>query len=94
MADLLKVTVERADGTRSTYPVLPRTRVDFERQFKTPLGFFSHEPYDERLYWMAWSAEKVSGAVVKPFESWLDGISAVEIEEEPGPLESPAPTPD
>jgi hypothetical protein len=87
MADLLKVSVERIDGEKAVYPVLPKTRVNFERQFRTPLGHFVQEPYDERLYWMAWDAEKVSGKVVKPFDSWLDDIAAVEIVEEPAPLD-------
>lgn len=93
MANLLKVKVERQDGSTDTYSVLPRSRVDFERQWKVPLGFYVQEPYDERLYWLAWSAEKVSGKVVKPFEGWLDEIAAVEIEEEAPPLVGePTPT--
>lgn len=87
MADLLKITVERISGEKSTYPVLPRSRVDYERQFHAPLGHFGAEPYDERLYWLGWSAEKVAGKVVKPFEGWLDEIAAVMIEDEPAPLD-------
>lgn len=83
-----KVRVIRDDGTSDLYPVRPKTIVAFERNFKIGLSnAFTKEQKQEHVYWLGWDAEKSSGAVVKPFESWLDGILSVEIEAEKLPLD-------
>jgi hypothetical protein len=33
----------------------------------------------EYVYWLAWKAMQDSGAVVKPFEQWLDTVKSVEM---------------
>lgn len=92
MAALMKVTVEKVDGSKDTYPILPVTQVAFERQFKCGLGSLASDARMEYLYWLAWDAEKRAGKVVKPFDGWLDDLVSVEEEEEAAPLGSPSPT--
>ena len=88
MAAVMKVTVEKTDGSRNTYAVLPKTQVAFERHFKVGLAAAQGENARlEFVYWLAWDAEHTAGNVVKPFDSWLDDIVAVEPESDPGPLE-------
>lgn len=86
-----RVKVTKSDGTPCTYPVLPTTIVAFERNFKTGLAMaFSNEQKMEHLFWLGWDAERRSGAVVKPFDEWLDTISLVEIETDTVPLDATA----
>lgn len=86
MATFMKLKVERADGTTQTYPVLPVTIVAYERHFSQGMGQFGVDMRMEHLYWLAWDAEKRTGAVVKPFDGWLEEIANVEAEDESRPL--------
>jgi len=75
--------VVRADG-ETDYRLNPAVVVAFERQFKMGIGkAFATEQKAEHLYWLAWKAEQASGAVVKPFDGWLETIADVQMVEEP-----------
>lgn len=90
----MKVVVEKTDGQKRTYPILPKTQVAFEREFNVGLGSLAVDTRLEYIYWLAWHAEKTSGAVVKLFNDWLDDVASVEPEEDQVPLgqQSPSPT--
>jgi hypothetical protein len=81
MITLWKVNVVHADGTKATYDVSPRTIVAFERHFKMGLAAaFAKDMKYEHTYWLAWEAERQAGVVVKPFDSWLEGVSGVDVD--------------
>ena len=44
---------------------------------------FSTEQKAEHMYWLAWKCVANSGAVVKPFEGWLETVVDVQMVEEP-----------
>jgi uncharacterized NAD(P)/FAD-binding protein YdhS len=84
----LSLRVVKTDGSDLTLPVAPKTVVAFERQFGMGIGkAFQTEQKAEHLYWMAWKAQANSGAVVKPFDGWLDDVVSVElVEQDAAPL--------
>jgi hypothetical protein len=47
---------------------------------------FSTEQKMEHLYWLGWKAQQSSGAVVKPFDGWLDTVDSVEVVDADSPL--------
>ena len=49
-----------------------KTAIAFEREFKTTLaGAFSNDPSIEHICWLAWTATRESGRVVKLFDEWV-----------------------
>lgn len=87
----MKVVIEKADGSKRTVPVLPKTQVAFERHFGMGLGAMASENRLEHIYWLAWDAEHTAGHVVKPFDGWLEDVVAVDLEDDAAPLEAPRP---
>ncbi len=83
----LTLRVETED-TSGDYAVGPRTQVAFEREWKVGLPkAFGDGQKMEYVYWLAWKAMQDSGAVVKPFEQWLDTVKSVEmVGADDGPL--------
>lgn len=80
----LRVTVA---GDSHEYQVGPKVQVAFEREWKTGLPkAFSSEQRMEHLYWLGWKAQQSSGAVVKPFDGWLETVDSVEVVEADSPL--------
>jgi hypothetical protein len=79
----LTLRVVTADSERD-YRLTPSVVVAFERQFGMGIGkAFSSEQKAEHLYWLAWKSEQQTGAVVKPFDSWLESVVDVEMVEQP-----------
>jgi hypothetical protein len=79
----LTLKVVTADGERD-YRLTPATVVAFERQFGMGIGkAFAAEQKAEHVYWLAWKAMQQSGAVVKPFDGWLETVVEVQMVEEP-----------
>lgn len=78
---MIKIRVTKASGEVSEYDVTPALEYSFEQQFKT--GFhkrFRDEEKQSDIYWLAWEAERRSGATVPPFgEKYLENLSRVEI---------------
>jgi hypothetical protein len=74
-------------GDTNEYTVGPKVQVAFEREWKVGMPkAFSSDQKVEHIYWIAWKAQQASGAVVKPFDSWIDGLEAVEIVQADSPL--------
>ena len=83
----ISVTVKRKDGTTESFPVYADSQIAFERWAKTSISAAfdpSQKPKMESLYYLAWLAEKNSGAVVKTFDEWIKNIAAVGHEDGPG----------
>lgn len=77
----LKLTVVTADGSES-FAVTPKVQVEFERQYKIGIArAFQDELKVEHIYWLAWKAMHYAGRVVKPFDSWLDEVVDVQMED-------------
>jgi len=75
------------DSSSGEYQVGPKVQVAFEREWKVGLPkAFGDQQRLEHLYWIAWKAMEASGAVVKPFEAWLDTVQSVEMVGQDGPL--------
>ena len=56
-----------------TVSISLKTAIAFEREFKTTLaGAFSNDPSIEHICWLAWTATRESGRVVKLFD---EGVS-------------------
>ena len=73
----LRVTT---DGRSEDIVVGPKVQVAFEREWKVGLPkAFGADQRLEYVYWLAWKAIKESGAVVKPFDGWLDTVENVEM---------------
>ena len=72
MIELVRVTVDKRDGTSNTYEIFPEAIAAIEAF--TGLGFFQvFAPENQKLnnfYYCAWAAEKDNGNVVKPFEQY------------------------
>jgi hypothetical protein len=81
----ISVTVERRDGTREEFPVLPPTVIAFERWAKMGIGqaFAGDSAKFEHIYYLAWLAEKESGNVVKVFDEWLKNVADVDVLDSP-----------
>ena len=93
MAALMTVVVTKTSGPPATYTILPVTIVAFERQFGTGIGSLATDTRMEYIYWLAWHAEKTSGAIVKLFDDWLNDVESVEAVDDAAPLASPGVTP-
>ena len=75
------------NGETNEYVVGPKVQVAFEREWKVGMPkALTNDQRMEHLYWLAWKAQQASGAVVKPFDGWLDGVEAVEVVEGESPL--------
>jgi hypothetical protein len=62
-----------------TIPVTARGAINFERQFKTGITkAFADQQKMEHLYWLGWEQTRLSGKVVKPFDTWLDQVIKVQ----------------
>lgn len=83
------ITVDHSDGSSAKLDIKPSTIVAFERQYGVGLGAIADGKM-EYVYWLAWHAEKLSGAVVKPFEGWLEDIEGVDLADDAVPTEAPA----
>ena len=83
--DGLKIRVRTTDGTDATYSLRPRVIVEFEQKYQKGLAkLIAEEQKLEHIYFLAWSAMKDSGKVVKPFgEAFLDTLDSVELETDP-----------
>ena len=86
------------DSDAYTVSISLKTAIAFEREFKTTLaGAFSNDPSIEHICWLAWTATRESGRVVKLFDEWgsteIADITLVESEpdfltSEPQPIQS------
>jgi len=70
-----------------TVSISLKTAISFEREFKTTLaGAFSDNPSIEHICWLAWTATRESGRVVKLFDEWvsteIDDITLLESEKD------------
>ena len=81
----ISVTVERRDGNREEFPVLPPTVIAFERWAKMGIGqaFAGNTAKFEHIYYLAWLAEKDSGNTVKVFDEWLKNVADVDVVDVP-----------
>lgn len=71
-----------------------KTAIAFEREFKTTLaGAFSNDPSIEHICWLAWTATRESGRVVKLFDEWVSTEIAdiTLVESDPDFLDGQAP---
>lgn len=67
------------DGSEAEYPVTPKVEVDFERKFGLGIGKAFEQQKREHQHYLAWLAVKASGAVVKPFDGWLETVENTEV---------------
>ena len=74
------------DGTEAEYPVTPKVEVEFERKFGVGIGKAFQEQKREHQHYLAWLAVKASGAVVKPFDGWLETVENTEVTVAADPL--------
>ncbi|HEY7824858.1 MAG TPA: hypothetical protein VIG24_18610 [Acidimicrobiia bacterium] len=66
-------------GSVSEFPVTPKVEVEFERKFGMGIGKAFQEMKREHQHYLCWLAMKQSGAIVKPFDGWLDEIESTEV---------------
>jgi hypothetical protein len=78
----IRVTVEKRDGSVNTYDVFPTAISDFEEFVKMGLvsAFSEANSRMSNLYYLAWLAEKDSGAVVKTYENYKKELAHVSVE--------------
>jgi len=83
--DGLKVRVRTTDGMDSTYALRPRVIVEFEQKYQKGLAkLIAEEQKLEHIYFLAWSAMKHGGKVVKPFgPDFLDTLEEVTLVTDP-----------
>lgn len=87
--DGLQIKAKTTDGVEGVYSLRPRSIVAFEQKFgKGFAKLLSEDQRLEHVYFLAWSAMKDSGKVVKPWgEGFLDTLESVELVVDPN-LES------
>jgi hypothetical protein len=66
-------------GEELEFPVSPKVEVEFERKFGMGIGKAFNEQKREHQHYLAYLAMKASGAVVKPFDGWLDEVENTEV---------------
>ena len=83
--DGLKIRVKTTDGMDATYSLRPRIIVEFETKYNKGLAkLIAEEQKLEHIYFLAWSAMKHNGRVVKPFGSdFLDTLEEVSLVTDP-----------
>lgn len=83
--DGLYIKVKTNDGTEGTYSLRPRSIVAFEQKFNKGFAkLLSEDQKLEHIYFLAWSALKDAGKVVKPWgEGFLDTLDSVELVTDP-----------
>jgi hypothetical protein len=83
--DGLFIKVTTSDGESGTYPLRPKSLVAFENKYNKGFAkLLTEDQKMEHIYFLAWSALKDSGKVVKPFgDAFLDTLDSVELETDP-----------
>ena len=83
--DGLYIKVKTNDGTEGTYSLRPRSIVAFEQKFNKGFAkLLSEDQKLEHIYFLAWSALKDAGKVVKPWgDGFLDTLDSVELVTDP-----------
>jgi len=83
--DGLKIKVKTTDGDEGVYSLRPKTLVAFENKYNRGFAkLLTEDQKMEHIYFLAWSAMKDSGKVVKPFgDAFLDTLESVELETDP-----------
>ena len=83
--DGLQIKVKTNDGNEDTYSLRPRSIVAFEQKFNKGFAkLLSEDQKLEHIYFLAWSAMKDGGKVVKPWgDSFLDTLDSVELVVDP-----------
>jgi hypothetical protein len=83
--DGLKIKVKTSDGDEGVYSLRPKTLVAFETKYNRGFAkLLTEDKKMEHIYFLAWSAMKDSGKVVKPFgDAFLDTLESVELETDP-----------
>jgi hypothetical protein len=74
----IKLQVQPPEGDAYTVSISLKTAIAFEREFKTTLaGAFSDNPSIEHICWLAWTATRESGRVVKLFDEWVSEVQDI-----------------
>lgn len=83
--DGLQIKAKTTDGVEAVYSLRPRSIVAFEQKFgKGFAKLLSEDQKLEHIYFLAWSAMKDSGKVVKPWgDGFLDTLESVELVVDP-----------
>jgi hypothetical protein len=83
--DGLQIKVKTTDDLEAVYSLRPRSIVAFEQKFgKGFAKLLSEDQRLEHIYFLAWSAMKDSGKVVKPWgDGFLDTLDSVELVVDP-----------
>ena len=84
----IRLQVEPPEGAAYTVAISLKTAIAFEREFKTTLsGAFSQDPSIEHIAWLAWTATKEQGRVVKLFDEWVADLKDITlVDDTPDPL--------
>jgi len=92
MIELVRVTVDKRDGSSEEYEIFPEAIAAIESF--AGIGFFQiFAPENQRVnvfYFCAWAAEKDNGRTVKPFEQYRKELRNVrftfpKVEDSPSP---------
>ena len=74
----IRLRVQPPEGDAYTVSISLKTAIAFEREFKTTLaGAFSNDPSIEHICWLAWTATRESGRVVKLFDDWVSEVQDI-----------------
>jgi hypothetical protein len=89
----IRLQVQPPEGDAYIVSISLKTAIAFEREFKTTLaGAFSTNPSIEHICWLAWTATRESGRVVKLFDEWVSEVQDITlIEAEADFLDEQAP---
>ncbi len=78
----IRLQVQPPEGDAYTVSISLKTAIAFEREFKTTLaGAFSDNPSIEHICWLAWTATRESGRVVKLFDEWVAEVVDITLQE-------------
>jgi hypothetical protein len=77
----IKLRVVMSNGDMDEYTITPKVQVEFERQYKTGIAkaFDADSMKMEYIYWVGWKAAHYAGKSPKPFDSWLDDVTNIEV---------------
>jgi hypothetical protein len=83
--DGLQIKIKTNDGTEGNFSLRPKSIVAFEQKFgKGFAKLLGEDQKLEHVYFLAWTALKDAGKVVKPWgEGFLDTLDSVELVVDP-----------
>lgn len=79
----IELTIRYDTGETVTVRIAPRDILEFERKYNVSISALADGKY-EYICYLGWQASKRTGSNPKPFESWVDTLEWIGLQENEG----------